>query len=206
MITVEVRDRGSEVRTTKGFTLFETLVAMFVMLVGLLGVTSMFNSGMKSRVLAEEIVLSQELANMWADWVRFRLNDSKPSGYFLHSIDLVQGASGDFFQSTASGNFNADPNKLPTYQKKVYQGFLWQIGPGSSGPNNYKPQWVTLGALDLTNPANLRNWDQRLDNANIIAASMGSAPANLTQVELIVTRAGRSYRFNYVFSGVGVRY
>lgn len=189
---------------------------MFVVLVGLLGVTSMFNNGMKARVLAQEIVLSQELANMWADWVRFRLNDSpKASGpYFLKSSDLSVGQNGDFFSGAATGNFGADPTPLPTVGKKVYSGFMWQIGtgdptrniPGTTPANSFKPQWVNMGAKDLTpTGGNLHDWDQGLV-VPIIPGAMGAAPKGLTQVDLMIIRGGRPYHFTYVFSGIGMRY
>ena len=104
---------------------------------------------------------------------------------------------------------------MPTFQKKVYAGFLWEIGTGTPGlpdtatsaPNGYLPQWVQTGALDLTpGGGNLHPWNATFAGNAVVPPTMGGAPKGLTQVDLIVERNGRRYHFNYVFSGVGMRY
>jgi len=52
-------------RPARGFTLFESMVAMFILLVGILGVTSVFSSGMYARLVAQELIVTQDLANQW---------------------------------------------------------------------------------------------------------------------------------------------
>ena len=179
-----------------GFTLFEALVAMFIMLIGLLGIVSVFSGGMQARLLAQELVVSQELANMWAEWIRFRLNENSPAGAPFNALspgDLGAGKRGDFFSDT--GDFNAapgDPANLPTYRRSAYRGYLWEITAVNA---NYNPEWLTADGT-RTIP-----WDQRLDGGPVQAA-----PAALREVELTVGRGTRRYRFYYVFSGVGLRY
>jgi hypothetical protein len=64
--------------------------------------------------------------------------------------------------------------------------------------------------LDLTGDpstnSNLHYWDQTLSGAPAVPSAMGNSPKGLTQVELTIERGGRPYKFNFVFSGVGVRY
>ncbi len=188
-------------RRGRGFTLFEVIVAMFIMLVGLLGVVSIFSAGLHARLLAQELVVSHELANMWADWIRFRLNNTPSAGAPSNVLSLgaiSSGNSGDFFQDT--GTFHdspGSPNNLPTYNRNVYQGYTWEITAVNA---NYKPKWIPEdGSTE-------KPWDVRLDGGSLIPGSMGSAPPGLSEVELTITRGARRYRFHYVFSGVGLKY
>jgi hypothetical protein len=152
-----------------------------------------------ARLVAQEMVVSQELASMWADWVRFRLNESAGGGGalgVLHLSDLAVGSQGDFFNDTGSFHFGGgDPRDLPTFNKNVYRGYLWRI----TAARNFAPQYR------LDNNA-LINWDLRSDGATTALPARANAPANLVEVELTIVRGARSYRHNYVFSGVGLRY
>ena len=185
----------------RGFTLFETIVAMFVLLVGLLGIFAVFGSGLNARLLAQEILVSQDLADMWADWVRFRLNDARAKGGalgVLNLVDLATGAQGDFYEDLGDFHFGGgDPRDLPTYHHNVYRGYLWAI---TQVNRNYTPQYLA------NNNTELHNWDQRVDGSTVIPSAMGSAPRGLVEVELTIYRGARTYRFNYIFSGVGLKY
>lgn len=184
-----------------GFSLFEVIVAMFIMLVGLLGIIAVFTAGMNARLLAQELLMSQELANMWADWVRFRLNESKAQGGslgILHLSDLTAGKSGDFMAD--SGDFHIGSgslNDLPTFQANVYSNYTWLI----TDAQDYEPRWVEEG-----NPAVTHKWTERRDGANVIPGALGAGPQALKQVELTIVRGTRAYKFNYIFSGVGLKY
>ena len=207
-------------RRRSGFTLFETIVAMFVVLMGLLGIIATFSVGMKARVMSQELLISQELATMWADWTRFRLNDSSASApNRLQSSDLKVGAKGDFFLDTnlGGGNFHVappgNPANLPTYNKRVYQGYTWEITAlhdghgGAGGVGSYVPQWIPANVTDLTDAGGqLKDWNKRRDGSSIIPADLGAPPSGLTEVELTVRCNGRGYVFNYTFSGVGLKY
>jgi type II secretory pathway pseudopilin PulG len=203
----------------KGFTLFETIVAMFVVLMGLLGIIATFSVGMKARVMAQELLISQEVATMWADWVRFRLNDTNAGApNRLTSADLKVGAGGDFYldKNFGGASFHVSPGSkadLPTYQKPVYQGYQWEItairdGRGKAGAiYSYDPQWIPANVTDLTdNGGLLKDWNQRKDGAGVYPKTVGEPLKGLTDVELTVRHNGRSYTFNYTFSGVGLKY
>jgi hypothetical protein len=206
-------------RRRSGFTLFETIVAMFVVLMGLLGIIATFSVGMKARVMSQELLISQELATMWADWVRFRLNDtSATTPNRILSSDLKVGAAGDFFldKNLKSGNLHVSPGSiadLPTYNKLVYQGYWWEITAlhdghgGAGGVGTYVPQWIPANVTDLTDAGGkLKDWDKRKDGASIIPVNLGAPPSGLTEVELTIHHYSRSYTFNYTFSGVGLKY
>ena len=188
-------------RSSRGFSLFEVIVAMFIMLVGLLGVIAVFGAGTNARLLAQELVVSQELANMWADWIRFRLNESKATGGslgILHLADLAKGKTGEFVSD--SGDFTLGSGSLvdlPTFQANVYSGYIWTI----TDANDYTPVWVEDADPTKTHP-----WDQRLDGSSVIPAALGAAPQALKQIELTISRGSRAYRFVYIFSGVGLKY
>lgn len=184
-----------------GFSLFEVIVAMFIMLVGLMGIVAVFGAGMNARLLAQELVVSQEIANMWADWVRFRLNETSVAPGTLKLTDLTVGKSGQFLSDTHDPPFGFGPgNKgnLPTFQANVYSGYIWTITKVNSA---YKPVWIEDADPTKTHP-----WDQRLDGGPAVPAALGAAPNNLTEVELTISRGARTYRFAYVFSGVGVKH
>ena len=188
----------------RGFTLFETFVAMFIMLVGLLGVVSVFSAGLHARLLAQELMISHELANMWADWIRFRLNSTPSAGAPSNTMalgGLTDGASGDFYQDT--GSFNDPPgstNNIPTKplagQSNVYQGYTWEVKVNAA----YKPRWIPEDGTGE------RDWNVRLDGGTVIPAALGGAPPPLSEVELMITRGARRYKFHYIFSGVGLKY
>jgi hypothetical protein len=188
-------------RQRSGFSLFETLVAMFVMLVGLLGIFSVFGSGMHARLMAQEIVTSQELATMWSDWVRFRLNDARTSGSgpaYMNSSELAAGCKGNFY--TGIGDFHkgpGDPNELPTVGKNVYKGYTWAI---TQCRKNYVPEYMAPDGVSTL------KWDLRSDGGSAVPGALGAAPDSLVEVELTVFRGARSYKFNYIFSGVGLKY
>jgi Tfp pilus assembly protein PilV len=188
-------------RQRSGFSLFETLVAMFVMLIGLLGIFSVFGSGMHARLMAQELLTSQDLATMWSDWIRFRLNDSRPTGSgpaYLNSSNLGVGKKGNFYDGTGDFHLGAgNPNELPTVGKNVYKGYTWSITKCTS---NYKPKFIGPDGVSVL------DWDQRSDGGNAVPSALGSAPDGLVEVELTIYRGARSYKFNYIFSGVGLKY
>lgn len=188
-------------RGAQGFSLFEVIVAMFIMLVGLLGVIAVFGAGTNARLLAQELVVSQELANMWADWMRFRLNESKATGGglgVLHLADLATWKKGEFNADTGDYNLAAgNIVNLPTYQSNVYSGYAWEI----TNAKDYTPVWAEEADPTKTHP-----WDQRRDGSAVIPTTMGNGPLALKQVQLTISRGARMYRFNYLFSGVGLKY
>ena len=108
---------------------------------------------MKAQVVAQELVVSQELATMWSDWVRFRLNDygGTTTPNKLTSADL-SGASGDFYEDkdlSGTAKFHiggGDPSDPPTYHKSIYQGYWWRVvaivdaqGNPAGAPYSYDP-------------------------------------------------------------------
>lgn len=192
-------------RRRRGFTLFEVIVAMFILLMGVLGIVSVFTAGMQLRLRAQEILISHELANMWADWIRFRVNDAKPAGGalgVLHRSDLSQGKKGDFYSTDVPGDFgfsHPDPRNLPTKGMNVYQGYTWEI---TEADQSYKPQFVR------ESDGQLIPWDKRVDGATDLFTWGGGTAAigTLTQVELTIRRGAHPYEFIYIFSGVGMKY
>lgn len=190
-----------------GFTMFEAIVAMFILLMGVLGVVAVFSAGMHSRVRAQELIISQDLANMWADWVRFRLNDDATAGVLVsggHQItlaDLTVGKKGDFYAGTADAPFQVGatgaPGNLPTTGCGAYQGYTWAI----TGASDYTPKWVPeAGGSD-------NDWTEKIDGSPIYnTADFGAFPGNLKTVELSIFRGARKYIFRFVFSGVGLKY
>jgi len=187
-------------RRRAGFSLFETMVAMFVMLIGLLGIFSAFAAGMNARLMAQEMVMSQELATMWADWVRFRCRDSGgPGGLgIISTTDLASGKQGNFYAGTGDFHFGAgDPRELPTVGKNAFKGYTWRI---EEAKQNFVPEFLAPDGVTVL------SWDKRSDGNSVIPPSMGNAPGALTQVKLVIYRGARSYPFHYVFSGVGLKY
>ncbi|MCW8131115.1 MAG: hypothetical protein KIS92_12270, partial [Planctomycetota bacterium] len=136
-----------------------------------------------------------------ADWVRFRLNESQPTGGtlgVLHLSDLAVGKKGEFLEDTGDFHFTSgDLNNLPTFQANVYSSYAWSI----TKAEDYVPQWSEEG-----NPSVTHDWDKRRDGASVIPSGMGAAPLPLKQVELTIIRGTRAYKFNYIFSGVGLKY
>ncbi len=187
------------IRARAAFTLFEAIVGMFILLVGVLGIVSVFGFGMQVRLHAQELVISQDLANMWADWIRVRINESKASGgYVLHRSDLAAGKRGDFYND--SGDFHSGSGNtanLPTYQCNAYRGFQWEI---TAVKHDYKPRWIPDDATQA--PV---EWDKTLGGSSAIPPAMGSI-SDLTNVELSIVRGARRYKFNYIFSGVGIKH
>ncbi len=184
-------------RPVRGFTLFECLVAMAILLIGLLGVVTMFSIGMHARLLAQELVVSQELANMWASWVRFRMDDTGTGPSALKRVDLQVGKRGQFFNDT--GDFHAAPgdfNNLPTFGCNTYRGFAWEITQVNAA---YKPRYLSESS------GSTLEWDKRIDGNGAIPAGM-TQPLPLSDVELTISRGVRVYRFNFVFSGIGLEY
>ena len=133
-------------RRRAGFSLFETMVAMFVMLIGLLGIFSAFAAGMNARLMAQEMVMSQELATMWADWVRFRCRDSGgPGGLgIISTTDLASGILNQpephysyhrpihvLVREAASAGFVVDAMEEPTFPPGVgaKSAFAWAKRP-----------------------------------------------------------------------------
>ncbi len=182
-----------------GFTLFEVLVGMFVLLVGLLGVVSMFSFGVQMRLQAQEMIAAQDLANMWSDWIRSRINDTKPGGgAVLHRADLQEGKQGDFYLGT--GDFctgGGSINDLPTYQCSSYRGYKWEI---TKVNHNYKPRWMPTDTAQAPIA-----WDTRLDSSGLFPAGMTGA-GTLTELEMSIFRGARRYKFRFIFSGVGLRH
>ena len=184
-------------RGSRGFTLVEAIVAIFILLVGVMGIASVFSAGMRARMKAQELITSQELANMWADWIRFRLNaEGLATSSVLSLGDLSVGAGGDFYDNTGSLSLSTpdDPMNLPTHKRNAYEGYTWEI----ADVQQVKPHWIPE---DGTDPV---PWDQRLDGVALYA--FGTAPAPMTEVLLYVSRGGRRYQFTYLFSGVGMKY
>ena len=189
----------------RGFTLFEVIVAMFIVLVGLLGIFSVFGVGVHARLVAQELVISQELAGMWADWIRFRLNDhsAAPAGVqanlgLLETRDLQAGKAGQFYEDR--GDFHFAPGStgnLPTCGRSAYRGYRWEIAEAVHG---YKPEW------SAENGARAVPWDQRLDGGVALPPALGEAPGDMVEVKLVIARGARRYSFYYVFSGVGIKY
>ena len=177
------------------------MVGMFILLVGMLGVVSIFSVGMQSRLMAQELIVSQELANMWAEWVRFRINEQPSAGAPQNRIglaDLQAGKRGDFYRD--QGDFHSmpgSPENPPTFNCGVYQGYTWEI---TAADPNYVPQWLTDDGSRAV------DWDKRLDGGSAIPAALGTAPRRPVEIELTVVRGSRCYRFKYIFSGVGLKY
>ena len=209
---------------------------MFVVLMGLMGIIATFSVGMKAQVIAQELVISQELATMWADWIRFRLNDAPgaTTPHKLTSADLIVNKKGSFYLEKDTGGGGpaytiggSDPSDLPLYNrgngttadifkydKTIYAGYTWEItalrdaqGNAVKAAGSYVPQWVPVATTDLTDKsAGLMDWTKRKDGAATYPATIGALPNGLTQVELTIERYGRLYVFNYTFSGCGLKY
>jgi len=189
---------------TRGFTVFECIVAMFILLIGLLGVVSVFSVGMNSRLKAQELLISSDLATMWSDWVRSRLNESKGAGGpqgILHLGDLTKDLSGDFYNDVGDLHFAppGDPRNLPTYQVNVYSGYKWKTD-AAAGTASYKPQYVSEDG------SGVHDWSQRTDGGSALPGGMGAMPRNLVEVKFTIYRGTRTYDFFYLFSGVGLKY
>ena len=164
-------------RQRPGFTLLECLVAMFILLVGLLGIVAVFNAGISARLQAQEMVVSSELALQWRDWAHIKLNGGgAPSA----------GDQGDFF--TGSG-----ASTLPTVGCNVYRGYAWRV----SSADDYTPQWLAYtGNANVPCPA-----DTRQDGK-----ATGATLSPLLKVNLAISRGARIYNYVFVFSRVPVDY
>jgi len=176
------------------------MIAMFVMLIGLLGIFSAFAAGMSARLMAQEMVISQELATMWADWVRFRCRDSGGPGGLgvLATTDLSVGKSGNFYTGTGDFHFGAgDARELPTVNKNVFSGYVWRI---TKANKNFIPNYLAANGVDIV------AWDKRSDGGSVVPPTMGAAPPALTEIDLTIYRGARSYTYTYVYSGVGLKY
>lgn len=222
-------------RSRLGFTLFEVILAMFVVLMGLMGIIATFSVGMKAQVIAQELVISQELATMWADWIRFRLNDAAgaTTPHKLTTADLKVGARGDFYKEMDTGGVGVtytvgggDPSDLPLYNrgngvgtdifkydKGIYAGYEWEIKAlldakgNAAGTGSYVPQWIPTAVNDLSDKsAGLKDWTQNMSGGGTYPPAVGALPVGLTQVTLVIRRYGREYSFNYTFSGCGLKY
>jgi len=184
-----------------GFSLLEVIVAIFVFLVGVMGVLMTFTAGMRARMVAQELIVSQDLAQKWYEWVRFRMNEHPGAGAPVGTLtrgDLTAGKGGDFYEN--SGDLCLSPanhaNNMPTYQCSVYRGYRWSITAVDSA---YQPQWE---ASDGT----MRSWTQTAGGTSVVPGAVGAAPDNLTRVELSISRGTRQYRYHFIFSGVGRKY
>jgi len=183
----------------RGFSVFECLVAIFILLVGVLGVISVFSVGMQSRLKAQELAVSQDLSNQWYEWVRFRMNDSQaPGGVHgtLHRTDIVPNLGGDFFAGTGDLCFApGDVRNMATVGVDAYRGYKWLVTNTNA---SFKPEWFAEDG------SGVRPWTTRLDGGGLLPAGM-SNPDDLLQVQLQIIRGVRTYPFTFVFSGVGVR-
>jgi type II secretory pathway pseudopilin PulG len=187
-----------------GFTLLETIAAMIVLLMGLLGIFAVFGSGVHARLQAQELIISQDLASQWAEWIRFRLNDCETTPEdgargILRRDRLQKHDAGDFYEDTGDHHFlpPGDVRNLPTFKCSIYRGYRWEI---MNVNHNYKPQWRY--GLEL------RDWDVRGDRAPVVPPSMELDPMKkgLFEVELAISRGARRYPFTFAFSGVGLKY
>ena len=60
---------------------------------------------------------------------------------------------------------------------------------------------------DLTDKsAGLIDWNLNKAGKSIYPSTIGAPAKGLTQVTLEIIRYGRRYSFNYVFSGIGMKY
>ena len=183
----------SDDRSRHGFTLIETIVAMFIMLVGIVFVVGAFIPGLLNRTQAKNLIVSQELASMWSDGVRFRI------GHGL-TINDLKNSNGNFYTGETSlpGAFD----RLPTFRRNCYIGHMWKV----ERVDDYTPQWIdstTLNPDGTPKPiANrLHNWDAGLK------APITDAPLSpLHEVHLVIWCGGNSFKFTYVFSGVTLKY
>lgn len=184
-----------------GFSLIEVIVAVFVFLIGVMGVLFTFTAGMRARLVAQELVISQDLAQKWYEWVRFRMNEhagpGAPTGA-LARTDLSVGKTGSFYENSGDLYHSpADgPNNPPTYNQTAYRGYRWIITAADHG---YKPMWEDKDGA--THP-----WDQSKSGNSVVPSGVGAPPSPISLVELTIERGTRRYRFQFVFSGVGRKY
>ena len=190
--------RGAR-RRGRGFSLFEVIVAIFVFLIGVMGILMTFTAGMRARMIAQELIVSQDLAQMWAEWMRYRINEKPSAGApngTMTRASLAAGAKGDFYEN--SGSFylppQNSPNNPPTYHKSAYRGYGWSILKVNS---NYKPQWQAENGT-------LGTWELSAGGGGSVP--VGAPPGDLTEVELQIVRGAREYRFTFLFSGVGFKH
>ena len=196
---LSVRTQYARRRNGCGFSLFEVIVAIFIFLIGVLGVLLTFSAGMRARMVSQELIVSQELAQMWSEWMRYRINERPSAGApkgTMKRAALALGSKGDFYENTGDFYLGAAdaPNNPPTYHKNIYNGYTWTI---SRVKANYKPEWQASDGSRGT-------WDTSIGGGKAVA--VGDPPADLTEVELSIARGARQYRFTFLFSGVGLKY
>jgi hypothetical protein len=111
---------------------------------------------------------------------------------------LNVGKTGNFYAGTGDFHYGAgDLRELPTVGKSAYKGYSWAI---TQCDKSYVPQFLAAdGVSTLT-------WNSRSDGGSAVPAAIGSAPESLVSVELTIYRGARSYKFGFVFSGVGLKY
>lgn len=191
---------GRRRRAKTGFTLLECLVAMFILLMGLVGVVSVFQAGMQARLMAQEMIVSQELATLWSEWVRFRV----AGGAFGSALSpgALGNATGDFFTGSSSiagaGNFN-----LPTAGCSAYRGYTWSstCDSGVYGNLTWLPDDLDPGGTTPVTPISV---NKTANGGSTIPFAY--AAGALHQVELSIMRGGHCYKYSCMFSGVPVRY
>ncbi len=186
---------GKRTKIQPGFTLFEIIVAMFIMVVGVLGVTSVFSVGMHVRMRAQELVITQDLANTWAEWVRYRLSAEGLNEPL--TLAGLSGATGDFYEDPGGSLATTQSvGNLPTAGLNSYQGYVWTV----EKVEDYVPEFAD--EVDgTTHP-----WNKRIDGNDIFPGSFTTPLGNLKRVHLSITRGVRIYNFYYTFSGVGLKY
>ena len=93
-----------------------------------------------------------------------------------------------------------DAGYLPTVGCNAYEDYYWTV----ASVTDYKPQWMREDTYSGTGAPTVVDWDKRKDGTD--AQGYGNAPEALKLVELLIARGSRSYRFQFVFSGVGLKY
>jgi len=116
---------GRRGRRIEGFTLIETLVALLVLSVGMIGVVALHGQGLSASGLAIRHTAAVGLASDIAD--RIRVNRGAREAY--------EGAAGDnnCDDPTGSGGVDCTPDQMAAHDLFLWQAQLAQTLPGGQG-------------------------------------------------------------------------
>jgi Tfp pilus assembly protein PilV len=160
---------------------------MFILLVGLLSVITVFGDCVQKQIYAQDTIIAQQLATMWVDWVRFSSNNM--------SSGVLPAESGNFY--TDVGPQGGNNMKLPTYNCIAYRGFTWTAN-GPRGITN-PIQWLYEPDVNgVSLPGTSYAWYQCVNTQS----SGFFTQKDLQEVDLTITHGARSFNFTYYFSGV----
>lgn len=139
--------RNTILSTQSGFSLVESLVALLVLSVGMIGIASLYGQGLSAGRTALYRTIAVNLAAEMAD--RVRANRAARAAYNLAKAANPCGPG---------GGTNCTPAQLAAYDKFVWEALVEQQLPGGAGSVVFEPGTpptyrITVSWQDVTGAA-----------------------------------------------------